>query len=71
MFHFHFYHVFSSEVLCSRGPEAYGANYSKTMKHALDEAVSRPEMSAQKSQKIQKDVEDKVVQSCASNEQMT
>ena len=39
MFHFHFYHVFFSVFFCSRGPEAYGANYSKTMKHALDEAV--------------------------------
>ena len=40
MFHFHFYHVFFSEVRNAfRGPEAYGANYSKTMKHALDEAV--------------------------------
>lgn len=72
MFHFHFYHVFFSEVRNAfRGPEAYGANYSKTMKHALDEAVAPgPETSAQKSQKIQKDVEDKVVQSCASDEQM-
>ena len=71
MFHFNFYHVFFSELLCSRGPEAYGANYSKTMKHALDEAVSRPETSAEKGQKIQKNVEDGVVQSCASDEQMT
>ena len=63
---------FSENSLLSRGPEAYGANYSTTMRDALDEAVvfGSRNGEAQKSQKIQKDVEDKVVQSYASDEQM-